>query len=78
MVLKEGDTVADRFYIIEDGELKATKAGVEGEVCPRMTRGAYFGEMALLNDKVGFRKLNPSRTSHLLFPSFPVSLERPL
>mmetsp|Transcript_17686 Transcript_17686/g.62267 ORF Transcript_17686/g.62267 Transcript_17686/m.62267 type:complete len:387 (-) Transcript_17686:165-1325(-) len=50
-VIKEGDTDADRFYIVEEGELKATKAGVDGEVCPRLTRGAYFGEVALVEDR---------------------------
>lgn len=45
----------DRFYIVEEGELKGSKAGVEHEVCPRITRGGYFGELALLNDKVRAR-----------------------
>jgi cAMP-dependent protein kinase regulator len=50
-VLVEGSTEADRFYMVEEGELAATKEGVEGEVCPRLGRGAFFGELALLNDR---------------------------
>lgn len=80
VVIEQGDAEADAFYIVEDGELKATKegacrggggagggnggnerrhpltrrappplpAGVPGEVCPRLRRGAHFGERALL------------------------------
>ena len=44
--------MADRFYIVEEGELKATKAGVNGEVCPRLKQGDYFGELALIKDQV--------------------------
>lgn len=32
------------------GELKATKEDCDTEVCPRITVGGYFGELALLND----------------------------
>lgn len=34
------------------GELKATKEGIAAEVCPRLKRGDYFGEIALIADKV--------------------------
>ncbi len=37
---------------VPQGELMATKAGSEGEVCPRLCAGAYFGEIALILDKV--------------------------
>ena len=33
------------------GELKGTKAAVEGEVCPRLKPGAYFGELALIKNQ---------------------------
>jgi cAMP-dependent protein kinase regulator len=52
----EGDTIiaegelGDKFYIVKDGEVACTKEGVAGEVCPRLTAGSYFGELALLND----------------------------
>lgn len=50
-VVREGDRQADRFYIVEDGELKAEIRGVPGEVCDRMKRGCYFGERALITDE---------------------------
>lgn len=50
VIVREGDTHADRFYIVEEGELMGTKAGVAGEVCPRLNKGAYFGERALIVD----------------------------
>ena len=51
-VIEEGDSVrTDRFYIVESGELKGTKAAVEGEVCPRLKPGAYFGELALIKNQ---------------------------
>ena len=37
------------FYIIRDGEVKCTKAGVEEEVSRRLIRGDFFGELALLS-----------------------------
>jgi len=40
-VVVEGDAAADRFYVVEDGELKAEITGVDGEVCPRLVRGEY-------------------------------------
>jgi cAMP-dependent protein kinase regulator len=52
VVVRQGDAgaAADRFFIVEDGECKAEMDGVDGEVCPRLRRGAYFGERALLTD----------------------------
>lgn len=50
VVVRQGDAAADRFYVVETGELAGTMEGVEGEVCPRLTPGAYFGERALLTD----------------------------
>lgn len=51
-VVTEGDAVnTDRFYIVESGELKATKAAAEGEVCPRLKPGSYFGELALIKNE---------------------------
>ena len=49
-VVEEGSEGADRFYLVVSGELKATKSGLEGEVCPRLGPGDYFGELALLED----------------------------
>lgn len=50
-MVREGDAEADRFYIVEAGELKGTKEGADGEVCPRLVPGSYFGEVALINDQ---------------------------
>lgn len=51
-VISEGDTDGDRFFIVEEGELKGTKPSKDpdAEVCPRLKRGAYFGELALINN----------------------------
>ena len=37
---------------IRQGELKGTKAGIDGEVCPRITSGGYFGELSLVKNQV--------------------------
>jgi CRP-like cAMP-binding protein len=50
------------------GELKGTKAGVEEEVCPRLTRGAYFGEIALIVDQV--HPHHPIVGYRLMFPQW--------
>uniref|UniRef100_A0A7S1G631 Cyclic nucleotide-binding domain-containing protein n=1 Tax=Bicosoecida sp. CB-2014 TaxID=1486930 RepID=A0A7S1G631_9STRA len=49
-IIAEGDDGND-FYIIETGEVKCTKSGVEGEVSRRLTTGDYFGERALLTNE---------------------------
>jgi cAMP-dependent protein kinase regulator len=41
-------TVGDRFYIVEEGEVVATKSGVQ---VMSYTTGDYFGELALLRDQ---------------------------
>lgn len=50
VVVQQGDEEADRFYVVEEGELKAEIEGVEGEVCDRLKSGSYFGERALIMD----------------------------
>lgn len=47
VVIKEGD-VGEQFYIVEDGEAEVTKDS-EG-VVQTLTKGGYFGEIALIND----------------------------
>lgn len=44
-VIEEG-TAGDDFYIVEDGEVKCTKDGVE--VSSRLGSGDFFGELALV------------------------------
>ena len=47
VVVQEGDA-GDDFYIIQSGEFKVNIDGVEKEVSKRLTKGSYFGEVALL------------------------------
>lgn len=49
-IVEEYSDDTKHFFIIEEGEAKGTKGGVSGEVCPRLIKGAYFGELALLTD----------------------------
>ncbi|KAJ3064622.1 cAMP-dependent protein kinase type II-beta regulatory subunit [Podochytrium sp. JEL0797] len=51
VVIRQGD-VGEEFYIIESGEARVTKMedGVEKEY-PRLKKGDYFGELALLTDQ---------------------------
>lgn len=48
-IIREGD-IGDHFYILEDGTAAVYKEGVESSV-KTYTKGDYFGELALLNDK---------------------------
>jgi cAMP-dependent protein kinase regulator len=48
-IIHEGDP-GDAFYLLESGEAEATKSGVSGPV-KKYSRGDYFGELALLDDK---------------------------
>jgi CRP-like cAMP-binding protein len=47
VVVRQGDAHADRFYIVEDGELKAEIEGVEGEVCDRLVSGEALFSLLL-------------------------------
>ncbi len=51
VIIREGEPGQD-FFFVEDGEVKATKSGVEGEVSRRLGPGDYFGELALVNNSV--------------------------
>jgi len=46
-IICEGD-VGDYFYLIREGEVKCTKVG-QGEVSRPLSRGDFFGELALLS-----------------------------
>lgn len=48
-IITEGEP-GDNFYLLESGEAQAFKSGVEKSV-KEYTRGDYFGELALLDDK---------------------------
>lgn len=48
-IIQEGDP-GDAFFLLEAGEAEARKNGVEGSV-KSYSRGDYFGELALLDDK---------------------------
>jgi len=50
VIIKEG-AVGDAFFIIREGEVKCTKAAAgNAEVSKRLTKGDYFGELALLSN----------------------------
>lgn len=49
VIISEGGS-GDSFYIIERGEVKCTKIEIPGEVCQRLKKGDYFGELALLTE----------------------------
>lgn len=50
-VIRQGD-VGDRFYIVQEGKLRALKKGESGEEVSvfNYRDGDYFGELALLKD----------------------------
>ena len=48
-IIREGDP-GDAFYLLESGEAEAYKAGIQQPV-KHYERGAFFGELALLDDK---------------------------
>ncbi|KAL1995085.1 hypothetical protein VTN49DRAFT_1272 [Thermomyces lanuginosus] len=48
-IIREGDP-GDAFYLLEAGEAEAFKSGTDGPV-KSYSRGDYFGELALLDDK---------------------------
>jgi len=48
VIIKEGDA-GDAFFIIRDGEVKATKKSQKDEVSRRLKRSDFFGELALLS-----------------------------
>lgn len=52
VVIRQG-AVGESFYIIESGDAKVTQADDTGKVheLPSLTKGDYFGELALLTEK---------------------------
>eukprot|EP01125_Pyxidicula_operculata_P011321 TRINITY_DN3710_c0_g1_i1.p1 TRINITY_DN3710_c0_g1~~TRINITY_DN3710_c0_g1_i1.p1 ORF type:complete len:754 (+),score=158.93 TRINITY_DN3710_c0_g1_i1:48-2309(+) len=51
VIIAQGSTDTDKFYIIEKGEVVCTKVGLEGSSpveALRLRAGDYFGELALL------------------------------
>ena len=48
VIVREGDE-GDRFYLILEGQVKISKAGVEQKNSP-LEAWQYFGELALLSD----------------------------
>ena len=53
LIIRQGEP-GNEFFIIEEGAVMCTKAsgGVEEKVSDELGVGAYFGELALLNDDV--------------------------
>eukprot|EP01138_Halocafeteria_seosinensis_P013621 gb/GECG01013910.1/.p1 GENE.gb/GECG01013910.1/~~gb/GECG01013910.1/.p1 ORF type:complete len:413 (+),score=81.21 gb/GECG01013910.1/:1-1239(+) len=50
-IITEGSK-GETFYIIESGEVKCTKEGIDHEVSPRLGTGDYFGELALISNSL--------------------------
>src|SRR5688572_10450867 len=53
-IIRQGQTDADKFYIIEKGEVAVTKADVAGKnpvFVMTLGPGGYFGELALLRNE---------------------------
>lgn len=54
VIIKEGDTESNKFYLVEEGELVATKklnAHEEAKTVMKYKDGDYFGERALLRNE---------------------------
>lgn len=54
VVIRQGQTDADKFYIIEKGEVEVTKADASGSnpvFVMSLGPGGYFGELALLRNE---------------------------
>jgi CRP-like cAMP-binding protein len=53
IIIREGDGNANSFYIVEEGECTAFKKNKNGDddKVAEITKGGYFGELALLTDK---------------------------
>ena len=49
VVVREGDERGIGFFVVESGEAVVT---VRGEQVATVTRGGYFGEVALISDRV--------------------------
>ena len=47
VILQEGDS-GSHFYFVLEGEVKVNKTGYDTEVCDRLGKGAFFGEIALI------------------------------
>jgi len=55
VIIRQGQTDADKFYILEKGEVGVTKADLAGQSPPvfvmTLGPGGYFGELALLRNE---------------------------
>jgi cAMP-dependent protein kinase regulator len=47
VILQEGES-GSHFYIVLEGEVRVNKIGFDKEVCERLGKGAFFGEIALI------------------------------
>ena len=62
VVIKEGDQ-GDAFFLIRDGEVKCTKRSAKEEVSKRLTKGDFFGELALISASDGRRAVTVTTTA---------------
>jgi len=53
VIIQQGSSDTDKFYIIESGEVICTKKGQDGSEVEalKLSSGDYFGELALLNNE---------------------------
>lgn len=54
VIIRQGDKDADRFFIVEKGEVSVTKADASGSnpvFAMSLGPGGYFGELALLRNE---------------------------
>ena len=63
VVVREGDTHGMGFFVVADGEGTVTVGGKE---VGKISRGSYFGEVALISDRFWERRFGPSRAKRLL------------
>ncbi|CAD7964830.1 unnamed protein product [Amoebophrya sp. A120] len=64
VIIQEGDT-GDKFYIVEDGQCKAVKEGMEDKALDYHA-GDFFGELTLLKDQVRAATVTAVKDSTLL------------
>ena len=63
VVIKQGDEHGMGFFVVADGELVVS---VDGAEVSRLGRGSYFGEIALISDRVRTASVTAATDSTVL------------
>ncbi len=63
VIMREGDE-GETFCIIESGEVKCTKAGIVGEVCPRLKKGKSHFFLCILFRYQSWSLSSPTHHHH--------------